>query len=184
MTNTNTTNVSVTEIRAGMNFRIPKKLPKEARHRVRLNALAVYTEPGSKQAWLEVRPGGLLTVVGRSYKYKNTYWRKVKSPDGIIEGYVLESALSLCTLLEAPLTQKKLRLPKPIRITPQLFDWAYVGVDADEADQNLGQCISIEYDRLPDPDYLGLATFRMLDGRSRRAWLIHAQKTQPPLEIS
>lgn len=168
---------TVPVIKAGQLLRVPKKLEKIARHRPRLNALAVWSSPGDTQVWMEVRSGGLLKVIDHAKKVRGQFWRKVKSPDGVVEGYALEHTLQWCDLIDSGVPEKKLRAPKTIHRAPQLFDWAYVGVDATHSDENLGQCISIEYDRLPEPDYLGLATFRMLDGRSRRAWLIHAQKT-------
>lgn len=178
------TEPSTPSIKAGQIFRVPKKLAKQARHRPRLSALAVWAAPGDKQVWLEIKPGGLLRVVDRAKLHRGKSWRKVLSPDGVVEGYVLESSLQHCELVESPLKEKRIASPKPIHVAPQLFDWAYVGVNAKHSNDNIGQCIAIEYDRLPDPDHLGLATFRMLDGRSRRAWLIHAQKTEPLIETS
>lgn len=171
-------------VKAGQVYRVPKKLAKEARHRPRLSALAVWATPGDKQVWLEIKHGGMLKVVDRAKQHRGKSWRKVVSPDGVVEGYVLECALLCCELVETPDKEKRIVKPKPIHIAPQLFDWAYVGVDAKHTRENIGQCIAIEYDRLPDPDHLGLATFRMLDGRSRQAWLLHAQKTEPFIETS
>lgn len=169
----------IAAVRATMLLRVPLKLGRAARHKTRLNALALWAAPGDAMLWLEVRPGGLLQVTGRAHFVDGQKWREVCSPNGSTAGYALESSLQWLDLVVPASAQKKTTLKETHR-PPRMFEWAYVGVKAPRILANIGQCVAIEYDRLPDPDHIGLATFRMLDGRSRQAWLVHAQKTNPP----
>lgn len=162
-------------IRAGMLLRVPKKLNRSARHDGKKNAVGVWSEPGDATVWLEVKHGGLLRVSKGARRVDGVAWRKVGSPVGSIDGYAKEDALRWLDLVVEVDAVESAKPSRPQRRPPALLEWAYVGVKAPQTDKTLGRCIHIDYEYLPDADHLGLGTFRMLDGRSRRAWLIHAE---------
>jgi hypothetical protein len=167
--------VPLDTIRAGMLLRVPKLLHRSARHDSRKSAVGVWNEPGAQAVWLEVKSGGLLRVSKGARQVDGVAWRRVGSPDGSVDGYAREDTLRWLDLVVEMDHAKPVRDARPQQRPPNLLEWAYVGVSALQQDQTMGRCIKIEYDHLPDANYLGLGTFRMLDGRCRRAWLVHAQ---------
>lgn len=172
-----TANTPLVSIRAGMLLRVPKKLARSARHDGKKNAVGVWSEPGGADVWLEVKHGGLLRVSKGARRVDGVTWRRVGSPGGDVDGYAKEDALRWLDLVVEVDAVEPEKPSQPQRRPPALLEWAYVGVKAPQTDKTLGRCIHIEYEHLPDADHLGLGTFRMLDGRCRRAWLIHAEYT-------
>jgi hypothetical protein len=161
-------------IRAGMLLRVPKKIHRDARHPDGKNSLGVWSAPGDVNVWLEMKAGALLRISKSARRVDGVNWRKVEDLRGRVEGYALEESLRwLDLVVEVKPDLKVTPLKMPTR-PPALTEWAYVGVNAVHCKKTCGQCIHIDHEHLPNPDHLGLATFRMLNGRSRKAWLLHA----------